>query len=98
MSQEYFKRNFGLVNDDNTINIHRSNEVSSNVVSVLQGGAFFGALGSANVSCEYPPILSDDLFDQDDSAKLGRKMALIVFSVIFSIGAVCNLIHLSRPI
>lgn len=71
VSQEYFKRNFGLVNDDNTINTHRSNEVSSNVVSVLQGGAFFGALGSANVS-----------------SKLGRKMALIVFSVIFSIGAI----------
>ena len=56
VSQEYFQRNFGLVNDDNTINIHRSNDVSSNVVSVLQGGAFFGALGSANVSCECPPI------------------------------------------
>ena len=54
MSQEYFKRNFGLVNDDNTINIRRSNEVSSNVVSVLQGGAFFGALGSAKISGERP--------------------------------------------
>lgn len=28
----------------------RTNEVSSNVVSVLQGGAFFGALISAPVS------------------------------------------------
>ena len=98
MSQEYFKRNFGLVNDDNTINIHRSNEVSSNVVSVLQGGAFFGALGSANVSCECLLIWNEDSFHRDDSAKLGRKMTLIVFTVIFSIGAVCNLIHLSRAV
>jgi hypothetical protein len=62
VSQEYFKRHFGLVNDDNTINIHRSNEVSSNVVSVLQGGAFFGALGSAKISCKSPPISGHDSF------------------------------------
>ena len=30
----------------------RIDEVSSNVVAVLQAGAFFGALGSAPVSCE----------------------------------------------
>lgn len=64
VSQEFFKRHFGLVNDDNTIDIHRSNEVSSNVVSVLQGGAFFGALGSAKVSCKSPPISDHDSFHQ----------------------------------
>ena len=66
VSQEYFKRHFGLVHDDNTIDIHRSNEVSSNVVSVLQAGAFFGALGSANLSCESPSISNDDSFHQGD--------------------------------
>ena len=64
VSQEFFKRHFGLVNDDNTVDIHRSNEVSSNVVSVLQGGAFFGALGSAKVSCKSPPISDHDSFHQ----------------------------------
>lgn len=38
--------------------------VSSNVVSVLQGGAFFGALASAPVSCasrNFRPLLFDRL-------------------------------------
>lgn len=29
------------------------NTVSANVVSVLQAGAFFGALGSAPISCKF---------------------------------------------
>ncbi|TFK35701.1 general substrate transporter [Crucibulum laeve] len=52
VSQDYFRRHFGLVHEDGSINIKRTNEVSSNVVSVLQGGAFFGALGSAPVSAK----------------------------------------------
>ncbi|EDR07128.1 uncharacterized protein LACBIDRAFT_250584 [Laccaria bicolor S238N-H82] len=50
VSQTFFQHRFGLVNTDGTINIARSNEVSSNVVSVLQAGAFFGALLSAPLS------------------------------------------------
>ncbi|KAF8649921.1 hypothetical protein AX16_005478 [Volvariella volvacea WC 439] len=50
VSQPYFQRHFGLVNEDGTKDVKRTNEVSSNVVSVLQGGAFFGALSSAPVS------------------------------------------------
>lgn len=44
VSQTFFQHRFGLVNTDGTINIARSNEVSSNVVSVSQAGPFFGAL------------------------------------------------------
>ncbi|EPS94056.1 hypothetical protein FOMPIDRAFT_1170042 [Fomitopsis schrenkii] len=50
VSQTYFQIHFGLVNDDGSINKAKANEVSSNVVSVLQAGAFFGALGSAPIS------------------------------------------------
>lgn len=46
-------------------------DVKSNVVAVLQGGAFFGALGSAYFS-----------------SKLGRRMTLLMFSLIFCLGAV----------
>ncbi|KAF5383220.1 hypothetical protein D9615_004781 [Tricholomella constricta] len=42
-------RHFGLL-DASGKKTHRVNEVSSNVVSVLQAGAFFGALGSAPLS------------------------------------------------
>ncbi|KAF9457604.1 general substrate transporter [Collybia nuda] len=53
VSQPYFQQHFGLTNADGTKNVKRTNEVSSIVVSVLQGGAFFGALGSAPVSGKY---------------------------------------------
>ncbi|KAJ7900434.1 general substrate transporter, partial [Mycena leptocephala] len=45
-----FLQQFGLNNADGTPNISKSNAISSNVVSVLQAGAFFGALGSAPIS------------------------------------------------
>ncbi|EGN97657.1 hypothetical protein SERLA73DRAFT_110983 [Serpula lacrymans var. lacrymans S7.3] len=50
VSQPYFQTHFGLTNADGQVNQSKSNEVSSNVVSVLQAGAFFGALGSAPLS------------------------------------------------
>ncbi len=52
VSMPYFESHFGLTNADNSTNTKRTNEVSSNVVSVLQAGAFFGALGSAPISGE----------------------------------------------
>ena len=52
VSQDYFKTHFGLVNPDGSANKHKSDNVSSNVVSVLQAGAFFGAIGSAPISGE----------------------------------------------
>ncbi|KAG1824770.1 general substrate transporter [Suillus subaureus] len=50
VSQTYFETSFGLVDADGKINKSKDTEVSSNVVSVLQAGAFFGALGSAPIS------------------------------------------------
>ncbi|PIL34573.1 MFS general substrate transporter [Ganoderma sinense ZZ0214-1] len=50
VSMTYFKEHFGLVNADGSANTKKANDVSSNVVSVLQAGAFFGALGSAPIS------------------------------------------------
>lgn len=48
--QPFFESQFGLVNPDGSINNSKYTQVSSNMVSVLQAGAFFGALGSAPVS------------------------------------------------
>ena len=74
VSQPYFQRNFGMLNPDGSKNTKRTNDVSSNVVSVLQAGAFFGALGSAPIS-----------------NRIGRRWTLVIFSLIFTLGAVSNL-------
>ncbi|OAX30675.1 hypothetical protein K503DRAFT_788310, partial [Rhizopogon vinicolor AM-OR11-026] len=50
VSQPYFESSFGLVNADGTINQSKDTTISSNVVSVLQAGAFCGALASAPLS------------------------------------------------
>ncbi|GLB38873.1 putative major facilitator superfamily, sugar transporter (TC 2.A.1.1) family protein [Lyophyllum shimeji] len=50
VSQPYFQRSFGLIDAQGNKDQKRINAVSSNVVSVLQAGAFFGALGSAPMS------------------------------------------------
>ncbi|KAJ7625719.1 general substrate transporter [Roridomyces roridus] len=71
VSAPFFLKTFGLLNADGSTNVHRSNDVSSNVVSVLQAGAFFGALGSAPTS-----------------AKIGRRYTLLIFSVVFLVGAI----------
>ena len=44
---------FGLKNADGTTNTSRKDHISSVVVSVLQAGAFFGALTSAPLSGEH---------------------------------------------
>lgn len=46
----YFQIKFGVRSAEGPINQSRIDDVSANVVSVLQGGAFFGALSSAPVS------------------------------------------------
>ncbi|KAJ7129870.1 general substrate transporter [Mycena crocata] len=71
VSQNYFRAHFGLLGPDGKPITSKTNAVSANVVSVLQAGAFFGALGSAPIS-----------------AKIGRKWTLVIFTFIFSIGAV----------
>ncbi|KAL0947901.1 hypothetical protein HGRIS_010536 [Hohenbuehelia grisea] len=70
VNNEFFQTYFGLI-VDGVKNQKKIDEVSANVVSVLQAGAFFGALGSAPVS-----------------AKIGRRWTLVVFSIIFVIGAI----------
>lgn len=46
----YFEETFGLANSAGKIDTKKYDDLSSNVVSVLQAGAFFGALISAPVS------------------------------------------------
>ncbi|KAF8815659.1 general substrate transporter [Phlegmacium glaucopus] len=53
VSAPYFLEHFGLINADGSKNTSKINAVSSNVVSVLQAGAFFGALGSAPLSAKF---------------------------------------------
>jgi hypothetical protein len=50
VSQTYFETHFGIINPDGSVNKSQDVTISSNVVSVLQAGAFFGALGSAPIS------------------------------------------------
>lgn len=45
VTQPYFEEHFGYAG-----NTKKANDISSNIVSVLQAGAFFGALGSAPIS------------------------------------------------
>ncbi|KAK0199772.1 general substrate transporter [Desarmillaria ectypa] len=50
VNHPYFQQHFGMYNADGTKDTHKVNNISSNVVSVLQAGAFFGALGSVPIS------------------------------------------------
>lgn len=49
VSNVFFQQSFGI-RDGDVVNDKKRIEISSNVVSVLQAGAFFGALGSAPLS------------------------------------------------
>ncbi|KAJ3820018.1 sugar transporter [Lentinula raphanica] len=49
----YFEETFGIANSTGSIDTKKSDNVSSNVVSVLQAGAFFGALISAPISGKF---------------------------------------------
>lgn len=66
VAQDYFAQHFGFYG-----NKKKTNDISSNVVSVLQAGAFFGALGSAPMS-----------------SWIGRRYTLLIFSIVFAVGAV----------
>ena len=57
VSQDAFKEHF-LMDKNGNISSHDVTNVSGNVVSVLQAGAFFGALGSAPISGMYPSAIS----------------------------------------
>ncbi|KAA1478791.1 general substrate transporter [Dentipellis sp. KUC8613] len=71
VNSTYFQIEFGMRPASGPFNQHTIDNFSSNVVSVLQGGAFFGALGSAPMS-----------------AYIGRRWTLIVFTLIFTLGAI----------
>lgn len=66
VSQKYFRQNFGMYNDDGTPNEKKILDVSSIVVSVLQAGAFFGALGSAPVSGTLLLLASLNVYNNND--------------------------------
>ena len=57
VSQDYFKTHFGIIDSSGHADTKKANDVSSNVVSVLQAGAFFGALGSAPLSGARPSAI-----------------------------------------
>ncbi|KAJ7194408.1 sugar transporter [Mycena pura] len=71
VSQKFFQSHFGFLDANGKAIVSKTNAISSNVVSVLQAGAFFGALGSAPIS-----------------AKIGRKWTLVMFTAVFSVGAI----------
>lgn len=50
VQSKYFQIKFGVRPAEGSPDQSRIDDVSANVVSVLQGGAFFGALSSAPVS------------------------------------------------
>ncbi|KAJ7717295.1 general substrate transporter [Mycena metata] len=52
VSQTYFRAHFGFLDANGKPITKKVNAITSNVVSVLQAGAFFGALGSAPISAK----------------------------------------------
>ncbi|KAJ7624605.1 general substrate transporter [Roridomyces roridus] len=70
VAQTYFRQHFGFLDDKGNPIKDKVAAITSNIVSVLQAGAFFGALGSAPMS-----------------AAIGRRWTLIIFTLIFSVGA-----------
>ncbi|TFK68388.1 sugar transporter [Pluteus cervinus] len=74
VSATFFQEYFGIIKNG-VVNQAKSDAISSNVVSVLQAGAFFGALGSAPLS-----------------AKIGRKYTLLLFTIVFVVGAILTTI------
>ncbi|KAF7327108.1 Sugar transporter [Mycena kentingensis (nom. inval.)] len=92
VGSSFFQQSFGLLDESGKLNKKKSDEISSNVVSVLQAGAFFGALGSAPISGELAPAPTPARTPPSiliaPLAKIGRRSTLMLFSAIFLIGAV----------
>lgn len=65
-----FKKDFGLPTDSSGFASAKNADVSSNVVSLLTAGCFFGAIFAAFLN-----------------EKFGRRYSLMLFSVVFLIGA-----------
>lgn len=88
VSAPYFLESFGLLNPDGSENKAKSDLVSSTIVSVLQAGAFFGALGSAPITGQLHGSQLDRFLTLFLTAQIGRKYTLVSFSFLFLIGAV----------
>lgn len=58
VAQTYFEEHFGIIKDGK-IDANRDANLSENIVSVLQAGAFFGALGSAPISGDLQNTIID---------------------------------------
>jgi len=65
-----FKNDFGLPTDKSGFSSSKNADISSNVVSLLTAGCFFGAIAAAFLN-----------------QKFGRRYSLMLFSVIFLVGA-----------
>ncbi|KAI9042779.1 sugar porter family MFS transporter [Aspergillus affinis] len=70
LAMDSFKRDFGLPLDSDGFSSSSNAQVSSNVVSLLTAGCFFGAIAAA--------FLND---------RLGRRYSLMVFTMVFLVGA-----------
>ncbi|RAL14472.1 sugar porter family MFS transporter [Aspergillus homomorphus CBS 101889] len=70
LSLDSFKNDFGLPTDSTGFASEKNSQVSSNVVSLLTAGCFFGAIAAAPLN-----------------ERIGRRYSLMIFSVIFLIGA-----------
>ncbi|RJE21856.1 Sugar and other transporter [Aspergillus sclerotialis] len=70
LALESFKKDFGLPVGETGFASSKNAKVSSNVVSLLTAGAFFGSIFSA--------FIND---------RLGRRYGLMIFAVVFLIGA-----------
>lgn len=90
VTQTYFETHFGIISPDGTVNKNEDVTVSSNVVSVLQAGAFFGALGSAPLSGRRLDRSSAScvLIWAPFTAHFGRRWTLVGFTLVFCVGAV----------
>ena len=90
VSNPYFEEYFGII-VNGKVDTKKSNDISSNVVSVLQAGAFFGALGSAPISGTWRVLhlCHGELKSCVQTiARIGRKYTLLIFSLVFAVGAV----------
>ena len=89
VSNTYFEAYFGII-VNGIKDVKKSNDISSNIVSILQAGAFFGALGSAPISGTWRMLhLCPGLkLCVQIIARIGRKYTLLIFSLVFAVGAV----------
>lgn len=70
LALQSFKKDFGLPTDTSGFASAKNAHVSSNVVSLLTAGCFFGAIFAA--------VLND---------RLGRRYSLMIFTLVFLLGA-----------